>query len=226
MVEETAVDESQKGEQPSSSQEQVGKDDEALQDKHTNSSSAADETTENNNENNINAAAGKFRPYSNASGYFDVSSKITAADALEPIFPLSRKEAEKVSAERSSVLFVDSIKRRMNGNHGLDVSVPLLIQEKEGSFWLMFICAKDQKDIFGILYNTKTGVVSCSEKALSTICKKADTGAVLNPDDVEKMDQTCFEFLSTMRRKDDEEEKESEDGEKLSWHYICLLFLI
>ena len=90
----------------------------------------------------------------------------------------------------------------------------------------MFICAKDQKDIFGILYNTTTGVVSSSEKALSTICKKADTGAVLNPDDVEKMDQACFEFLSTMRRKDDEEEKESEDGEKLSWHYICLLFLI
>ena len=226
MVEGMVDDETQKCEQPSSSQQQVGKDDEALQDNPVNSSSAADETTENNSENNINVAAEKFGTYSNASGYFGVSSKTTVANALEPTFPLSRKEAEKVSTERSSVVFVDSIKRKINGNHGLDVSVPLLIKENKVDCWLMYIYAKDQRDIFGILYNTTTGVVSCSEKALSTICRKADTGAVLNPGDVEKMDQACFEFLSTMRRKDDAEEKESEDGENLSCHYICLLFLI
>ena len=200
--------------QTSSSQHQNGQNDQIHQDDSSNSRSTTDGAKENNSENVIDDATADFGPYSNANGFFDPTSKTTVSYARKPVFPQSREEANKVSKERA-VLFVDSVLRTIKGRHGLDVKVPLFI--KDESSWLMYVHVNYRKDIIGILYNTETGKVSLSGKALSATCSSADTGVELKPSEIEKMDGACLEFLkSKMRLHQEKEEQESEEGEKLS----------
>ena len=189
---------------------QICQDDQFYQDNSTNSSSATDGTAENNNTNNNIVAAGNFGPFTTAGGFFDVTSKTTVSNAINPFFPLSRKEADNVSNERT-ILFVDGIFRDIKGKNGLNVKVSLFIPET--SSWLMYVHANCRRDVFGILYDTRTGKVSLSKQALSRICTKADTGIELDPNDVENMDKACLEFFATMRLQNNEEQ-ESEGGEK------------
>ena len=221
-MEETAIVGPPTSDQISFSQHQTGQDDEISQEDRTSSSSSADRTQENNVERNNNDAVGDFGPYSDAKGFFDVTSKTTVAYARMPLFPLSRVEADKVSTERSIIL-ADSVVRKIKGKHGLDVKVPLFIKEERS--WLMYVLANYKKELSGILYDTTSGEVACSTKSLSTICTSADATVELDSSELDKMDHACLKFFGTMRFQEKEEQL-SEGGKKLSCHCVCLMFLI
>ena len=221
-MEETVVVGPTTSDQPSSSQHQTGQDDDINQDDRTSSSSSADRTEENNGESNNNDAVGDFGPYSDAKGFFDVTSKTTVSYATKPLFPLSRVEADKVSTERK-VILADSVLRKIRGKYGINVKVPVFI--KDESSWLMYAYANYKKELYGILYDTTSGEVTCSKQALSMICTSADASVELDSSELEKMDEACLKFFGTMRCQE-KEEQVSEGGKKLTCHCVCFMFLI
>jgi len=212
-MEETEVNGSPKSDQTSSSQRQIYPVDHSHQGNPTNTSPSADETTENNGENNNNGSAGVFGPYTDGKGLFDPTSKTTVANALTPLFPLSRNEADKISNKRG-IIYADSVKRQIKGSRGLDIKVPLKLMDNT---WLMYVHANYRGCLFGIVFDPTSGKVTCSTKSLSTICGNADADAELNSCEMAKMDEACLEYLSTMRfQQENDEEQVSEEGKKFS----------
>ena len=135
------------------------------------------------------------------------------------MFPQSRKAAKEVSASRS-MSFYHKVVRVGNGKNALNVETPLKLRD---GYWLLLILVDYNKNLKGIVFNPENNTVTCSDSALSTICKDADGKATLNSADVDDIDEKLANYLNTLIRA--EKITKSAEGEKKTT-CTCLTFLI
>ena len=139
---------------------------------------------------------------------FGLSSKVTVSKRRTAMFGKSRQVADKVSASRSLDL-VDKVLRKGNGKSALDVVTPLKLGKNQ---MLVMIKVDHRQSLKGIVYDWEKGTVTCSDIALSTICKDAGGLATLDSAEVKIIDELLAEFLGPWIL--DTENTKSAEGEK------------
>ena len=125
-------------------------------------------------------------------GFFDISSKITAFTATQPCLPKSLEMAQKVSSSRP---FAASEKLVRKGRNAMDVETPLRIKEH---VILLLFAANYKKQPRGIIYNEHDGTVSFPELALSTLVNGMAGNASFSPEELDVMDVACAAFLQEL----------------------------
>ena len=125
---------------------------------------------------------------------FVIGPKVTAFVRTSPIFSASRKIANRVSNMRSMDL-IDKVIRKGNGKNGLAVETPLKLGD---NLVLVMIVVNYQQQLKGTVYDRVKGTVTCSEKALSKICKDASGIASLDSNEVKIIDDLLAKYLETL----------------------------
>ena len=148
-----------------------------------------------NQENNKNEKNGsRFVDDVKTTAMFEPRAKTTVCVLKEPLFPKSRQLAIQVNNSRS-MSFVDKVTRNGNGKNALRVEIPL--KTANGNVLVMIVVDYQQK-MKAISYNQENGTVTCSDGALSTICKDAGGLATLDAEEVKVIDDLLAKYLETL----------------------------
>ena len=126
---------------------------------------------------------------------FGNGTKVTASVRKNAMFVTSRQVANQVSDSRSLDL-IDKVHRKGNGRNALDVVTPLDIGNNQV---VVMIMVDYQQKMKGIVYDQEKGTMTCSDSALSTICKNAGGLVTLDAEEVKIIDDLLAKYLETLR---------------------------
>jgi hypothetical protein len=166
---------------------------------HTKSSSLADDegtTSESTEQQGVSSLPlGQQREFeldTNATNFFEASSKISVFRAVESLLPKSRAAGERVTASRP---FSIGEMMQRKGRNEFAVQTPVRI---DANRVLLLIAANYKKLPRPIIYDERDNSVSFSEKAVSSIIKDMSGNKIFDPELLEAMDTACEAFLQAM----------------------------
>jgi hypothetical protein len=159
---------------------------------HTKSSGLADDegtTSESTEQQGVSSLPlGQQREFeldTNATNFYEASSKISVYRAVESLLPKSRAAGERVTASRP---FSIGEMMQRKGRNEFAVQTPVRIDTNRV---LLFIAANYKK-------LPRDNSVSFSEKAVSSIIKDMSGNKIFDPELLEAMDTACEAFLQAM----------------------------